>query len=95
MSNAPPTKPGKPGKTADAGVHGLVVGVRLSPAALAALDAWIALRAHAASRPEAIRSLIEQGMRAWETESEVQATAHKQAKCGVQMGNRMEKWYSR
>lgn len=37
---------------------GQLIGVRLQPAQLAALDAWIAVREPRPSRPEAIRLLL-------------------------------------
>lgn len=40
------------------------VTVRIERSALAALDAWIARQPDAPSRPEAIRRLIEAGLRA-------------------------------
>lgn len=43
---------------------GSMIGVRLQDDALAALDAWIARQPDAPSRPEAIRRLIEVGLRA-------------------------------
>ncbi|GAN78508.1 hypothetical protein Asru_0973_03 [Acidisphaera rubrifaciens HS-AP3] len=41
-----------------------MIGVRLQDDALAALDAWITRQPDAPSRPEAIRRLIETGLRA-------------------------------
>lgn len=42
---------------------GKLIGVRLSQEALHELDDWIAKHARHASRPEAIRALIELGIR--------------------------------
>lgn len=43
--------------------QGHVVGVRLHPADLAALDAWIADQDTVPSRPEAIRSILRSQLR--------------------------------
>jgi hypothetical protein len=43
---------------------GTLIGVRLQPDALAALDTWIAAQPDAPSRPEAVRRLIEAGINA-------------------------------
>ena len=40
-----------------------MVGVRLQPDQLAALDAWIAHQPDKLSRPEAIRQLAEKGLK--------------------------------
>lgn len=45
-------------------INATPVNVRLPPQELAALDAWIARQSDAPSRPEAIRRLIEAGLRA-------------------------------
>ncbi len=50
---------------------GTLVGVRLQPEALAALDAWISVQPDAPSRPEAVRRLL---ARALATEGAIQAT---------------------
>ena len=42
---------------------GTPVMVRLQPAALAALDAWIKHQPDRLSRPEAVRRLVEMGLR--------------------------------
>lgn len=41
-----------------------MVGVRLQGAQLQALDGWISRQSQAVTRPEAIRRLIEAGLRA-------------------------------
>jgi hypothetical protein len=41
-----------------------LIGVRVPPAGLAALDPWIKKRAADLSRPEAIRRLVELGLKA-------------------------------
>ncbi len=41
---------------------GLLIGVRLHPREVAALEIWIAEQDHSPSRPEAIRRLIELGL---------------------------------
>jgi hypothetical protein len=41
-----------------------MLGVRMQPPALAALDAWINLQDNRPSRPEAIRRLVEQALAA-------------------------------
>lgn len=43
---------------------GTLIGVRLLPEPLAALDAWIAKKRDPLSRPEAIRRLVERGLKA-------------------------------
>ncbi|MDB5460053.1 MAG: hypothetical protein JWO72_1794 [Caulobacteraceae bacterium] len=43
---------------------GVMVGVRLQPDQLAALDAWIATRSQLVTRPEAIRRLVMAKVRA-------------------------------
>jgi len=43
---------------------GVQVVVRMQPAPLAALDAWVAKQKDQPSRPEAIRRLVEIGLRA-------------------------------
>jgi hypothetical protein len=43
---------------------GELIGVRLLPEPLAALDAWIAKQREPVSRPEAIRRLVEAGLKA-------------------------------
>jgi hypothetical protein len=42
---------------------GQLIGVRLSPLALAAIDAWIAHQPDKLSRPEAIRRLAEMALK--------------------------------
>lgn len=42
---------------------GELLGVRMQPPQLAALDAWIVAQADAPSRPEAIRRLVEKALR--------------------------------
>jgi hypothetical protein len=42
---------------------GTMVGVRLQPDQLAALDAWIEHQPDSLSRPEAVRRLIELGLK--------------------------------
>jgi len=42
---------------------GVLLGVRLQPPALAALDAWIDRQDDQPSRPEAIRRLVELGLK--------------------------------
>ena len=44
--------------------QGHVVGVRLHPSDLSALDAWIAAHDEPISRPEAVRQLMRVGMNA-------------------------------
>jgi hypothetical protein len=53
-------KRGRPKSTG----RGELVGVRLLPEPLAALDAWIAKQREELSRPEAIRRLVEAGLKA-------------------------------
>jgi hypothetical protein len=43
---------------------GELIGVRLQPAALSAVDAWIVGQDDHPSRPEAIRRLVEIGLKA-------------------------------
>jgi len=43
---------------------GALLGVRLQPNQLAALDAWIAAQPEPVSRPEAVRRLVERGLKA-------------------------------
>jgi hypothetical protein len=43
---------------------GILLGVRLQPPAIAALDGWIANQDDEPSRPEAIRRLVELGLKA-------------------------------
>jgi hypothetical protein len=57
QSAAPPKKRGPP-----ATGKGEPILVRLQPAQLAALDAWIARQDAQLSRPEAIRRLLEQAL---------------------------------
>src|SRR5438034_11630804 len=57
QSTAPPKKRGPP-----ATGKGEPILVRLQPAQLAALDAWIARQDAQLSRPEAIRRLLEQAL---------------------------------
>jgi hypothetical protein len=45
-------------------VGAILIGVRIPPAGVAELDAWIKKHAPDMSRPEAIRTLMERGMRA-------------------------------
>ena len=40
-----------------------MIGVRLQPEALAALDTWISEQPDAPTRPEAVRRLIEAGLK--------------------------------
>jgi len=42
---------------------GTLVGVRLQPDQLAALDAWIAKQPEPMTRPEAVRRVLAKGMR--------------------------------
>jgi len=42
---------------------GSMIGVRLQPEALAALDTWISEQPDAPTRPEAVRRLIEAGLK--------------------------------
>ncbi|PSJ42136.1 hypothetical protein C7I55_07840 [Sphingomonas deserti] len=44
--------------------RGVLVGVRLHAEQLAAVDAWCASQEDSPTRPEAIRRLIEKGLRA-------------------------------
>ena len=44
-------------------VGAILIGVRVPPADVATLDAWIKAHASAMSRPEAIRRLVELGLR--------------------------------
>ena len=55
------TRKGKRRGPAPTGV-GVLIGVRFQPDALARLDKWAA--SHAPSRPEAIRRLVERGLKA-------------------------------
>lgn len=41
-----------------------MIGVRLQPDALARLDAWISAQPDAPSRPEAVRRLLDLGLKA-------------------------------
>lgn len=43
--------------------QGLVVGVRLQPPELAALDRWIATQGDAPTRPEAIRRIMRDALK--------------------------------
>jgi hypothetical protein len=45
-------------------VGAVLIGVRVPPADLAVLDAWIKMNAPDLSRPEAIRRLVELGLKA-------------------------------
>ena len=45
-------------------VGSTLVGVRLPPTELAALDAWIAKQAEPMSRPEALRRLVDSALKA-------------------------------
>jgi hypothetical protein len=45
-------------------VGAILIGVRVPPANVAALDAWIKKHAPDLSRPEAIRRLVELGLKA-------------------------------
>jgi len=45
-------------------VGAILIGVRVPPADVATLDAWIKTHAPAMSRPQAIRRLVEIGLRA-------------------------------
>jgi hypothetical protein len=45
-------------------VGAILIGVRVPPADVATLDAWIKKNAPDTSRPEAIRRLVELGLRA-------------------------------
>lgn len=45
------------------GQSGTVVGVRLQPDALSALDEWASAQADRPSRPEAIRRLVESALK--------------------------------
>jgi hypothetical protein len=45
-------------------VDAILIGVRIPPAGVAELDAWIKKHAPDMSRPEAIRRLVEIGLRA-------------------------------
>jgi hypothetical protein len=45
-------------------VGAILIGVRVPPADVAALDAWIKRNAPGLSRPEAIRRLVELGLKA-------------------------------
>jgi hypothetical protein len=45
-------------------VKGTLIGVRLQPFHLKALDAWIAKQKPPPTRPEAIRSFVELGLKA-------------------------------
>jgi len=54
-----PKKRGRPKTTG----KGQLIGVRLLPEPLAALDAWIAKQREPVTRPEAIRRLIELGLK--------------------------------
>lgn len=40
-----------------------MIGVRLQPDQIAALDAWIAAQPETVTRPEAIRQLIQRGVK--------------------------------
>lgn len=55
-----PKKRGRPKTTG----KGQLIGVRLLPEPLAALDAWIAKQREPVTRPEAIRWLVELGLKA-------------------------------
>jgi hypothetical protein len=44
-------------------VGAILIGVRVPPADVAALDAWIKKHAAGLSRPEAIRRLVELGLK--------------------------------
>lgn len=44
------------------GQSGSLVGVRLQPSDLEALDAWITMQGDGLSRPEAVRKLMRQAM---------------------------------
>jgi hypothetical protein len=48
---------------------GMLIGVRLQPEALSAVDAWISAQPDAPSRPEAIRRLVSTGLCASKRES--------------------------
>jgi ribosomal protein S20 len=54
------TKRGRPKTTG----KGILIGVRIHPSALKALDSWIKRREDQPSRPEAIRQLVEQALSA-------------------------------
>lgn len=49
-----PKKRGRPVTTG----KGMLIGVRLQPADLAALDAWIARQKEPMTRPEALRAML-------------------------------------
>jgi hypothetical protein len=44
--------------------QGTLIGVRLQPSQLKALDAWIAKQDASQTRPEAVRRLVELGLKA-------------------------------
>jgi hypothetical protein len=49
-------------KTQRADAPGKMIGVRLQPASVAALDTWISGQEDAPTRPEAIRRLVERAL---------------------------------
>lgn len=49
-------------KTQRADAPGKMIGVRLQPASVTALDGWIAAQDDAPTRPEAIRRLVERAL---------------------------------